>query len=430
MSIHKSKGLEFPVVFVAGMSKQFNTQDLRSSIVLHSEFGAGPEYIDSKQRTKVPTLLKKVIQKKLQTENLGEELRVLYVAMTRAREKLILTGYIKSTDDLKGRQFSFYELLHAKSFMDWVMPAMVNRIGQLTEPSDRLISWTAKGMSIQVITREELVQKEAAKQMLAMKDKLDLFDVNDDMIYDPKLREEIRIRSDFSYPYDREAGIKIKMTVSELKRLGQYQNEETGVRLYPSKEAGGAVANEREIPAFINRRESEASGADRGTLYHRVLELLDLSGIDNEMDLKRELETLAVSKHIRREEINLLNIDYIFGFIQSDIAKRMRKAQLTNCLYKEKQFVMGIKANELIKATESEELILIQGIMDAYFEEDGELVLVDYKSDLVTSEEELVSRYRVQLQYYKRALEQMLHKTVKEMVIYSLPLKKEIRIDT
>jgi ATP-dependent helicase/nuclease subunit A len=122
--------LEFPIVFVGGMSKQFNTQDLRSSIVLHSQLGVGPEYINSEQRTKVPTLLKKVIQKKVQTESLGEELRVLYVAMTRAREKLILSGYLKSTEEMKRKEFSFFELLSAKSYLDWVLPAMLNRIGE------------------------------------------------------------------------------------------------------------------------------------------------------------------------------------------------------------------------------------------------------------------------------------------------------------
>ncbi|MDF2485490.1 MAG: hypothetical protein K0R46_1658 [Herbinix sp.] len=432
MSIHKSKGLEFPIVIVAGMSKQFNTQDLRSSVVLHSELGVGPEYINSKLRTKVPTLLKKVIQKKVQVENLGEELRVLYVAMTRAKEKLILSGYLKAKDLIKGKEFSFFELLSAKSYMDWVLPAMVNRMGIRPTLEEDSIVWNHGSMVITVVPKTELLQVEISKQIFSQKDEQELFEITPDNTYDSELKEEIKSRFNYEYTHRKEANLKVKMTVSELKKLGQFQDEEQSVNLYPPKltEVDVTLSQpELTLPTFLRHEVTAITGTDRGTLYHKVLELINLTRVRNREELSQELELLIRANRLNTEDIRKLNQDYIYNLISSDVANRMRTAQKVNKLYKEKQFVMGIKASEVLKDMDSEELILIQGIIDVFFEEDGELVLLDYKSDLVSDEMQLVRRYKVQLQYYKRALEQMLNKRVKEMILYSLPLGKEIRID-
>lgn len=458
MSIHKSKGLEFPIVFVAGMSKQFNTQDLRNSIVLHSELGAGPEYIDCTLRTKVPTLLKKVIQKKVQLENLGEELRVLYVAMTRAREKLILTGTIDSVNEIAGKDFSFFELMSAKSYMDLVLPAMVNKMGRKPQMEELPFEWRQEGMTISVISQEELLKQEIRKQLFQLRDKEELEQIVPEKTYDSDLKNEIKTRFNFIYPYQKEAGLKIKMTVSELKKLGQFQDEEQSVNLYEQKdiaaskiltdsdssadsepEAAVTISADKispplkeidpTVPKFIRQGELKTSGTDRGTLYHKVLELLDLTKVHVREDVLMEMERMIHENRIKPEDIKKLKQDYFVNFSCSDVADRMRKAQLRGKLFKEKQFVMGIKASEVLKDSDSEELILIQGIIDVFFEEEEGLVLLDYKSDLVDSEEQLLKRYRVQLDYYRRALEQICKKPVKEMIIYSLPLGKEIRID-
>lgn len=423
MSIHKSKGLEFPIVIVGGMSKQFNTQDLRSSIVLHSQLGVGPEYINSRQRTKVPTLLKKVIQKKVQTENLGEELRVLYVAMTRAKEKLILSGYLKGWEEMKLKEFSFFELLSAKSYLDWVLPAMLNRMGEvssLNKPS----CMAAQGMAITVLTKEELLREELTKQLFIYKDEEELLAINPENVYDSKLREEIKTRFNYIYPYHKAAGIKVKMTVSELKKLGQNQDEEQSLKLYQAEPPESKAT----VPSFLKGSEKITSGTDRGTLYHRVLELIDLTRVYSGDDLKIELNRLIKLHKLNEDDVKKLKQDYIINFAASKVAERMRKAQAAGVLYKEQQFVMGINASEVMEETDSDELILIQGIIDVYFEEEDGLVLLDYKSDLVSDEEQLIRRYRVQLNYYKRALEQMLNRRVKEMMIYSLPLAKEITL--
>ena len=429
MSIHKSKGLEFPIVFLAGMGKQFNTQDLKNSIILHSELGAGPEYVDTELRTKVPTLIKKVIQKKVQVENLGEELRVLYVAMTRAREKLIMTGYIKSGKEISGTEFTYSRLLSAKSFQDWVLPAMINCMGDL-DPVNSLPYSCNKGyMTVSLSHKNAYVKQEAAKQLFLLQEQEALSQIMPDVIYSPKIKEELDTKVSFTYPFEKESSLKIKLSVSELKKMSQLQEEDMGVKLYePVKQPDKGKA-EATIPDFIRKDKNKISGTDRGTLYHKLLELLDLTGIRTYNDLLAQIEEFVSKGLMLRDDIDKLKLDYIYKFTQSNVAERMRRARFNNKLYKEKQFVMGMKASELVPEVNSEELILIQGIIDVFFEEDGELVLLDYKSDIVDNEEQLIKRYKTQLDYYSRALYQILHKRVKEMIIYSLPLAKEIRLD-
>lgn len=491
MSIHKSKGLEFPVVFVGGMSKQFNTQDIRSHIILHNDLGVGPEYIDSEKRTKVPTLLKKVIQKKVQIENLGEELRVLYVAMTRAKEKLIMTGFLKSLEERKEKDFSFFELISAKTYLDWVLPAMINHIGNDMKLDNNILQVQKDGMTIRIISRDHLLNEEMNKQIFLRKDEEELRSIQPHQVYDENFRDEIKERMHFTYPYEKEAGLRVKMTVSELKKLGQFHDSEDSEILYPSlpykensnieemsdaesdifdkeekvkvegskedksreekfeeessdeitsnnekfkegedpDEEGKETDFEATIPNFIRHKETVLTGADRGTLYHKVLKLLDISKVQSMDDLKAELHEIVANDKVSKEELRRLNIYNLYKFTTSNIAKRMCQAQAKNKLFKEQQFVFGIKANEINKDWESDELVLIQGIIDVFFEEDGDLVLLDYKSDALRDEQLLKERYEVQLNYYQRALEQMFKKKVKEKIIYSLYTGKEIRLD-
>jgi len=430
MSIHKSKGLEFPIVFLAAMGKQFNTQDLKGRIILHSRLGIGPEYVDISLRTRVATLLKKVIQKKVQTENLGEELRVLYVAMTRAREKLILTGYIKSTDGLCGTDFSYFGMLAAKSYQDWVLPAMLNCMGGSLSVDSLPVSLSEANMTISVCHKNQFLKQELAKQIFIKQEQEALADIDPDITYSERLREEISKKISYSYPYEKEAGLKIKLTVSELKKLGRpTEEEDMGINLYEAAEYKDEGTHDSTLPAFIRQDKETLSGTDRGSLYHKLLELLDLTRIADYDDLVEQIKEICGRGLILEDDIKKLKLNYIYKFTRSDVAGRMRQAQLKGRLFKEKQFVMGLKASELYQELDSDELILIQGIIDVFFEEDGEIVLLDYKSDLVDNEEELIKRYKIQLDYYSRALEQILHKRVKERIIYSLPLAKEIRIE-
>jgi ATP-dependent helicase/nuclease subunit A len=409
MSIHKSKGLEFPVVFVGGLSKQFNMQDQRSKILFDVDYGVGPDYIDLENRTKVQTLLKKVIQKKTQIDNLGEELRVLYVAMTRAKEKLIMTGYLKSVDDMNiQKDFSFFELMSVKSYLELVLPAMNNVFTDY--------------MKVSLLNKSDIILEEIVKQKFLEQD---YKDIESEIIAgnrDEDIQKDIEKRLYFSYPYKSDSKLRVKLSVSELKKLGQFIDDEDSELL-------NYISDDRYIPDFIKGPGIEITGTDRGTLYHKVLELLKLSRVNSYEDLLRELEAMVSAGHIIGDDIGRLNTGNIFKYSQSDVAKRIVSAEAAGKLYKEKQFVIGLKASEVYPdQDDSHELILVQGIIDLFFEENGELVLLDYKSDIVKDENQLTSRYKVQLVYYKKALEQILDKRVKEMIIYSLYLGKEIRV--
>ena len=447
MSIHKSKGLEFPVVFVGGLSKQFNMQDQRSKILLDVDYGVGPDYIDIENRTKVQTLLKKVIQKKAQIDNLGEELRVLYVAMTRAKEKLIMTGYLKSVEDMDVRKdFSFFELMSVKSYLELVLPAMNNKLND--------------SMKIRLLRKTDIIFEEIAKQTFLQHDYKQLESEIENCKRDEDIKKEIEKRLYFKYPYAEDAKLRVKLSVSELKKLGQFVDEEDSELLYGDRDVDLSsddmasshmtssdaltenftteislankelIINENQyIPDFIKGPGAVIAGTDRGTLYHKVLELLRLSRVNDYDDLLRELNGMAKDGKITSDDIGKLNIRNIFKYTQSDVAKRALIAEAAGNLYKEKQFVIGLKASEVYPNQDSDELILVQGIIDVFFEEEGELVLLDYKSDIIKEESQLIDRYKVQLVYYKKALEQILGKRVKEMIIYSLYLGKEIRIE-
>ncbi len=420
MSIHKSKGLEFPVVFVSGLSKQFNMQDQRSKILFDVDYGLGPDYIDLEKRTKVQTLLKKVIQKKVQIDNLGEELRVLYVAMTRAKEKLIMTAYLKSEEDLDVRKdFSFFELMSVKSYLELVLPAMNNAFTDY--------------MKVYLLRKSEIIYEEMSKQLFLEQDSKDIEAELAEGKRDEEIQQEIEKRLYYEYPYSDEAKLRVKLSVSELKKLGQFVDDEDSEHLYGDE--GKQLLREihinenQYVPDFIKGPEAEITGTDRGTLYHKVLELLRLSRVNSFDDLLKELDVLVGAGQIAADDVGRLNTRNIYKYTQSDLAKRIIKAEAAGRLYKEKQFVIGLKASDLYPdQDDSHELILVQGIIDVFFEEDGGLVLLDYKSDVVKDEDQLTSRYKVQLEYYKKALEQILDKRVKEMIIYSLYLGKEIKL--
>lgn len=420
MSIHKSKGLEFPVVFVGGLNKQFNKQDQRSKILFDVDYGVGSDYIDLENRTKVQTVLKKVIQKKTQIDNLGEELRVLYVAMTRAKEKLIMTGYLKSIEDMdKQRNFSFYELLSVKSYLELVLPAMNNALTDF--------------MKVKLLSKKDIIFEEIVKQKFMQHDYKEIESVIIDCNRNTDTKKEIEKRLFFEYPYEHETGFRVKLSVSELKKLGQFVDDEDSEQLYGNIDNSldkqvKYINDDSYVPNFIKGSGVELTGSDRGTLYHKVLELLKLSRVNSYDDLLVELKYMADNGRITSDDIGRLNIHNIYKFTQTDVAKRVMMAELAGKLYKEKQFVIGLKASEVYPDQDSDEIILVQGIIDVFFEEAGELVLLDYKSDIVREEAQLIDRYRVQLIYYKKALEQISNKRVKEMIIYSLYLGKEIKV--
>lgn len=434
MSIHKSKGLEFPVVIVAGMGKRFNTQDIHSQMVIHQDLGIGVDAVYLKERMQAPTFLKKMIQNETRLENLGEELRVLYVALTRAKEKLILTGTLKSVEEKRkqydrirsqtGRPFAFGLLQKAASYLDFLVPALM-----------RLEQDHAKGayppIQVEVLTEEEILMESVIEEERRQIRREDIEAIDPDNVYDSKVHDHLRESWLFRYPYEEQSHWSRKFSVSELKRAAYepQTEEESGTRLYekPLHEK----SDEEIVPKFRRSQdETDISGAARGTAYHRILELLDYSCSYTRETLKAAIQRFVEDAKIDSVSVQSVNPDDLWHFLQSDCAARMQKAALSGKLRKEQPFVLGVEAGRVYQEADperKEELLIVQGMIDLFFEEDGEIVLLDYKTDWVHNEEELVKRYQIQLDYYQEALEKSLGKRVKERLIYSFALGREIR---
>lgn len=406
MSIHKSKGLEFPIVFAAGLAKKFNKQDAKEKIAMHPKLGIGTDAISPEKRVKLPTLHKKIIQKQIELEGLAEELRVLYVALTRAKEKLIMTGTMKNAveevqglaaeKDLYGRG-RYESLCSGSCYLDWILEVSA---GEQTP-----FTWN-------FVTPEMLVEKKIRQTVKRQ------YDFSALRMEKAEISKELKERFSYQYPYIGERNIPGKVSVSELKKAAMEEDvremfEEPEIIPY--------------IPAFL-REVRESSGARRGSAYHRVLECMDLSGIYHSEEVKKRIDQLVLEGKMMRFDADTVNPYEIYVFCQSSLCRRMITAGKEGRLFREQPFVIAKPAGEISEEYESYREVLVQGIMDVYFEESDGLVLADYKTDRVKTKEELINRYKVQLQTYGEALEQMTGKKVKERVIYSFCLGEEIPV--
>lgn len=442
MTIHKSKGLEFPVVFVAGMGKQFNFQDINAQLLIHPELGIGADAILPKKRVIASSLNKQMIRRQLLKESLGEELRVLYVALTRAVEKLIMTGTSGRIEKLMMSLSRFFdsdeELLSmgvrmkAKNYWSFVLPALARHRGM--RPLFEEYGISAKKVKGFYDDKSEFrIEKVTAKQMTEeeilyltgeqMQEEI-LKGWDCEKVYDKKAKEEIEKRFSFVYPYGYLKEIPVKLSVSELKKRswrGEYDKEES-------------IFDEEEIlplvPEFMAEKEEEYKGAARGTAYHRVMECLDYAETDSDEELKAQIDRLLEQKKLADAEAQCISVKDVRRFLESSLGKRMKQAGISGKLYREQPFVISRKASEVDENWQGEETVLIQGIIDAYFFEGDEIVLADYKTDRVRrgEEQKLVELYHVQLEDYAQALERMTGKKVKEKYIYSFTLNHEIML--
>lgn len=418
LSIHKSKGLEAPVVIVAGLGKKFNTTDITANLVLHPELGVGMEYRDEVLRVKAPTLYKKVIAGHLTYDMLSEELRVLYVALTRAREKLILSATADTCDKffdsvnavvLQDGRAGYSTLLQAHSLLDFLKLPLKRC---LETGSIRFV----EAEKAQQDTEDTVLMEEARRQDI--RQRYDgLVGLSGDTVQEEGLDEEIRKRESYQYPYPICKG-KMKLSVSELKKAA-YQDE-VQEELFPEK------LPEKTVPRFVSGKTEEAvSGSERGTLYHRVMECLDFcAACDTTEAVREQLQSLIDRGRVRKDALQLVSVEKIVAFFRSELGIRMCLAAKEGRLKKEQPFVIGIPYEEVYTEediTDSGETVMVQGIIDAYFEEEGQLVLMDYKTDSVKEDVkgELTKRYKAQLKYYGEALSQITGLPVKEKMIYA-----------
>lgn len=442
MSIHGSKGLEFPIVFVSGMGKQINMQDARESIALHPDLGIGSPYVDLQLRIRTRSILQKAVQREILLESLGEELRILYVALTRAKEKLILTGVISNLETtLKGfemlkkqseERLNYGIRVKGKSYLDWIFAALARhramkpfyeKFGFLVNPFNDMYD-REPDFTIRQIQTKELVSDEVQLRTEELLQKGELLLWNYQEVYDKTWHELFKESFSYQYPYQTEGTIPVKLTVSEVKRM-QMDNEEESEALLEEKKP------EEIVPLFMQETKSELKGAAKGTLYHRIWENLDYEKIDTKNQIEEQFNKMLETGKLTVEERKTIWLPDFLKFVKTSLAERMKKAWQRGELYREQPFVIALPANQIQKEYKTEEEILVQGIIDAYFEEKDELVLVDYKTDKVQAkgEKELVERYTVQMQYYKKALEMITDKKVKEIYIYSTGFGKAVLVE-
>ena len=438
MSIHKSKGLEFPVVFVSGLSKHFNMQDANQSLIVDMDLGVAVDYVNPGRRIKNKTLRRAVLSAKMKEDSLAEELRVLYVALTRAREKLILTSVMDKADEkwelaqMTGQErLTYLDFCEAGSYMDFLLPILPKT-----------------GIAVKTLRTEDLAAEEIREQLRMGDRREELQRVADGEVLLPGNPEEnerklMRLRERFAYQYPH-AGLQklyTKTTVSELKIAAMAEKDEAAFHTFEEKEVVPY------IPAF-RREQEKVSGAVRGSAFHRVMELLDFTylftesglftgcpdtyeeyrrGLDKERlqnRLEEFLQREKTSLRLTEEYAKAVSLPKILNFLEQELAYRMWRAQEQGLLYREQPFVLGIDAKRLDPDLPEGEKVLIQGIIDVFFIEDGEIVLLDYKTDVIDSLEALWNRYNVQIQYYEEALTKLMQMPVKERILYSFYLEK------
>ena len=485
MSIHKSKGLEFPILILSGMGKNFNKQDTRSKMVLHPELGIGLDYMDGKKRIKSPTIAKKAIAKQIELENLGEELRVLYVALTRAKEKLILTGTLKDAPE-KLEFFRQQAALYAHSsdttaipyltresaagYLDWILPAV--------------LSYGDK-YPVRIVEAAELVLDEVENQLEKNENLTER--IGEIEAADTQLVGQLKQRFSQRYPYQTDILRKNKYSVSELKHRAmrerfEAEQEETvpafleepvtpTIPLFIQRQ--GSVEQEAQNKAQDAGQEAESKaeqkiesntanrGALRGTAVHRVMECYDFT---SEKSVQEQMDAMEKEEKITADMRALVKEQIVADFVSSETGRRMALAQCGGALYREKPFVMGFTEEEMERygfgagaqmieneaQTENaqqeimsenvsqenhmheEDLTLIQGIIDVFWIEDDGITVLDYKTDRVDTVQELIDRYATQLKLYADALERVFATRklkVKEILIYSFRLEKLISIE-
>ncbi|MGN0419651.1 MAG: helicase-exonuclease AddAB subunit AddA [Acetatifactor sp.] len=408
MSIHKSKGLEFPVTFVSGLNKEFSRMDQNRSLITDMDLGIGINYVDVDRRIKNNTLRRAVLAVKLREDALAEELRILYVAMTRPKEKMILTAACKEAQ--KQLEYSLSRPDETLSYLDYI------ESGSMLE-----LLWPILGKT-QIRTSVISCEEEAAKQVEQQADRENrrVRLVQGELPIDTAAFQTLQGRLRAEYPYPYLEGLYTKTTVSELKIAAMADRDEAAFHAFEKQP-------DKYIPAFRRKERQEVGGAARGSAYHRVMELLDFVEIFRGEDtpkerLERFLEAEVARGRLTEEYRNAVSLNKVVSFLETDLAKRMHAAAKAGKLYREQPFVLGISAHRLGEQFPEDEQVLIQGIIDVFFEEDGEIVLLDYKTDCIDSMEELWNRYRTQLDYYGEAVSRLMGMPVKESILYSFSL--------
>lgn len=403
MSIHKSKGLEFPVAIISRTDKKFNQKDLNESILLHQDIGFGMQYINYDRKIEYTTATKEAIKIKTKEESIAEEMRILYVALTRAKEKLIITGvendFTKSIEQKK-ELLEIYEKENYKinhlvlkkylSYLEWIELVYLNH-------QDIENQITLNKIAKKDVLKAEENQEEQEKRNIELPEKIDYEKINEILNWQYKYKEMTNIQS--------------KMSVTKIKEL---KNNETQKQQHI------------EIKPKFMLDKTKVSSAEKGTITHLILQKLDFTKEYSKEELAQFVNNLCTKNIITQIQKDSINIEKIYQIINTQFIKNLKNAKE---IKKETPFYTYINTKEIYN-TQNSENILVQGIIDLYYiNQQNEVILVDYKTDYVEgSGEELIDKYKVQLEIYKKALEESLKEKVKHVYIYSIYLNKEIEI--
>ncbi|QWR22766.1 helicase-exonuclease AddAB subunit AddA [Clostridioides difficile] len=434
MSIHKSKGLEFPVVICSAMGKNFNTQDFKKSILYHHNLGYGPQFVDYEIRISFPSIAKEALKSKINIENLSEEMRVLYVAFTRAKEKLIITGSTRNIQDSIKRwsngiesldTISQYEILKGKNFLDWIMPCVLrhrdlsNLLEEVGLDAVFNVEHNSKWYGKLWNKNDILVEKKSDEEKESIEEILEKIDVdNPDSDYYSEIEEKLN----YIYPYEFSTRKPATISVTEIKKIQNNYEEELINTIFEQK-----VILKK--PLFIQNEEEreKISGTERGTIVHLVMEVLDLKNVSSVNDIKSQIRGFVSKGIITEKQASIVNPYKIYKFFASNIGKRMLNAEIIN---REKSIYAQVNMKDIYiyeklinnddKKLYDNESVMLRGIVDAYFEEDNQIVLVDYKTDFVNEENinQIIEKYKKQLDLYADIIETLTGKSVKEKCIY------------
>ena len=429
MSIHKSKGLEFPVVFLCNSHKKFNMQDLNDNILLHQDIGFGPTIMDTTRKIKYSSIAKDAIKLKMKQETLSEEQRILYVALTRAKEKLYITGrskdFTKYVQD-KNKVLEMYEsenikldaklMKKANSYLDWLMYVYLFNQGRTI---------TLKGESyklsdiitLNVSNKKDLLKalaKEEVVEQIDLKEKIEQILKNKSDEENKKSEQALKELLEWKYDYIVDTTLPTKSSVTKIKQE-KIKLEE----MLKGIESEEVEYKKSYTPKFM-QEDKKISSAEKGTLVHLCIQRLDERKDYELKDIQNMILNLVEKEIITQNEADAIDVNLIYQYTKSQLFEELRKAKE---VHKEQPFYINIPAKDVVSEAEnSKKNILVQGIIDLYYiDKNDNLVLIDFKTDYISNEpnakEKILEKYKVQLEIYKTALEQALGRKVNKTAI-------------
>ena len=446
MSIHKSKGLEFPVVFLANTNKQFNMQDIRKdSVLLHQDLGIGVKYINYDEQIQYDTLSREAVKKQVENENISEEMRILYVALTRAKEKLYIIGIGKDIQEKiekwenlnkiypkENGKINHLLIKKAKSYLDWIILVYINAKEshslklEIKDKKEEMNKWNKLLNNVPENIQEEI-----------------------EFEHQENLYKTIQKELEYKYAFLTSTVIPTKISVTKIKELEQEKiqslEEITSQQRSHTKNIEKSTEKLKETasiktsseeeksefrkPEFLKENKDEKlTSAQKGTITHLCLQKLDAKKEYNLEEIQNFITELQNTNILTEKEAKSINPFKILEFTKSQIGQDLKEAKE---IYKEKPFYLNISAKEIYEDQNLEENILVQGIIDLYYiDKNDNLILVDYKTDYVPEgkENELINKYNSQLSLYKTALEEALNRKVDKKYIYSIYLGKALEI--